>query len=897
MKLHFSINYHTNWGECVKVSLRMKNLKGQYTQQYLPLETANGEQWSGEVLISQKDIIQFEYFYCIFRDQVMYRKEWDIVPRRFDANVGRDYIFPDHWRDVPLQAYLYSSAFYKCIQPHQTDSLSLPYFESTLILRVQAPQLLEGEALALLGNQPALGDWNPNFALQMTETDLYEWSISLSANGLTFPFEYKYVVVDKATGSLKRWEGGGNRLSSFKGVERKQVLVQTDQPVKLSEERWKGAGVVIPLFSIRTDQSAGVGDFGDLKKMVDWVDLTGMRVIQLLPIYDTTMSHTWWDSYPYNGISVYALHPQYVDLRQLPELRDATLMESLQHEAARLNRLASVDYEAVNALKWKYLKAAYEQEGRSVLASDAYRRFYDENSEWLVPYAAFSFLREKYQTANFHDWPEYSVYHVEEIRSFCSLSSSVYTEIAFYFYVQFQLYTQLAAVAQYARQKRIILKGDIPIGISRCSVEAWVEPFYFNMNGQAGAPPDDFSEKGQNWGFPTYNWEAIFKDNFSWWTRRLGKMAEFFDAYRIDHVLGFFRIWEIPMHSVYGLLGQFVPALPLSVEEIEAAGLHFRVDPFTKPYITEDILDHYFAELKSLVKEEFLNAKGYDWYELKPEFDTQRKVQGYFEQHDYGNDTETLREGLYALISDVLFVPDRDHPEMYHPRIAVQKDFVYQMLSASEREAFDRIYIDYYYHRHNHFWYGEAMRKLPAIIDATRMLVCAEDLGMVPECVGWALNDLRILTLEIQSMPKNPCYRFGHLEENPYRSVATIFTHDMPTMRLWWEEDAERRDAFYHDILQKDGPAPEVMPGWLCEEVVARHLYSPSMLCLISWQDWMAMDEQLRNPDAVCERINVPANPHNNWNYRMHLSVEQLMTCEEQNNRIRQLIQRSGRNR
>ena len=101
----------------------------------------------------------------------------------------------------------------------------------------------------------------------------------------------------------------------------------------------------------------------------------------------------------------------------------------------------------------------------------------------------------------------------------------------------------------------------------------------------------------------------------------------------------------------------------------------------------------------------------------------------------------------------------------------------------------------------------------------------------------------------------------------------------------------------HHDILQKDGPAPEVMPGWLCEEVVARHLYSPSMLCLISWQDWMAMDEQLRNPDAVCERINVPANPHNNWNYRMHLSVEQLMTCEEQNNRIRQLIQRSGRNR
>lgn len=897
MKLHFSINYHTNWGESVKVSLRMKNLKGQYSQQYVQLDTSDGEYWAGEILISQKDIILFEYFYCIFRDQVMYRKEWDVVPRRFEANYGRDYIFPDHWRDVPLQSYLYSSAFYQCIQPHHVEPLSLPYFDSTLILRVQAPQLREGEALALLGNQPALGDWNPNFALQMAETDLHEWSLSLSANGLTFPFEYKYVVVDKETGLLTRWEGGENRISPFKGVERKQVLVQTDQPVRLREERWKGAGVVIPLFSVRTEDSAGVGDFGDLKKLVDWVELTGMRVIQLLPIYDTTMSHTWWDSYPYNGISVYALHPQYVDLRQLPQVRDAALRDSFQKETKRLNQLNGIDYEAVNALKWSYLKAAYEQEGEQVLDTESYRRFYEENSVWLVPYAAFSYFREKYHTADFHAWPEHSEYHVEEIRGLCAPESGIYKEIAFYFYVQYQLYRQLADVAHYARSKRIILKGDIPIGISRCSVEAWVEPFYFNMNGQAGAPPDDFAEKGQNWGFPTYNWDAIFKDHFSWWTRRLRKMAEFFDAYRIDHVLGFFRIWEIPLHAVYGLLGQFVPSIPLTVAEIEQAGLQFRADAFTKPYITEKMLDHYFGAQKTQVKEIFLNAMGYDWYAMKPEYDTQRKVQEHFSGHDYGASTDMFREGLYALISDVLFVPDRDDPTRYHPRIAVQKDFVYQMLNTSEREAFDRIYVDYYYHRHNNFWYGEAMRKLPAMIDATRMLVCAEDLGMVPECVGWALNDLRILTLEIQTMPKNPAYRFGHLEENPYRSVATIFTHDMPTMRIWWEEDAERRDAYYHDILQKDGPAPEVMPGWLCEEVVARHLYSPSMLCLISWQDWMAMDEKLRNPDAMCERINVPSNPHNNWNYRMHLSVEQLMECKEQNERISQLISRSGRSR
>ena len=189
------------------------------------------------------------------------------------------------------------------------------------------------------------------------------------------------------------------------------------------------------------------------------------------------------------------------------------------------------------------------------------------------------------------------------------------------------------------------------------------------------------------------------------------------------------------------------------------------------------------------------------------------------------------------------------------------------------------------------------MYKLPVLIDATQMLVCAEDLGMVPECVPWVMDDLRILTLEIQTMPKTLGLRFGHLECNPYRSVSTIFTHDMPTLRGWWEEDKERAEAYFHEILQKDGEAPETIPGWLCEEVVARHLYSPSMLCLISWQDWMSIDDTLRYPDPAFERINVPSNPRNYWRYRMHLSLEQLMHCDELNERIRLLIEHSERNK
>jgi len=187
----------------------------------------------------------------------------------------------------------------------------------------------------------------------------------------------------------------------------------------------------------------------------------------------------------------------------------------------------------------------------------------------------------------------------------CAPESTCYNDIAFYYYIQYQLHIQLLDAGNYARTKGIIFKGDIPIGISRNSVEAWIEPYYFNMNGQAGAPPDPFSAKGQNWGFPTYNWDVMEQDNYLWWQKRFRKMAEYFTAYRIDHILGFFRIWEIPSHSVHGLLGQFVPALPMGVDEIQSFGLHFQKDFMTRPFINDDILNRLFGEKAAFVQETF----------------------------------------------------------------------------------------------------------------------------------------------------------------------------------------------------------------------------------------------------------------------------------------------------
>ncbi len=897
MKLQFSIQYITKWGEDVRVALTLVDIKGRSKTQSYALETKDGRTWMGETNVMENHIHSFHYHYCIYRGDEVIRTEWNIIPRKFRAEQGKTFRFPDAWRDVPVSSHLYTSAFTECIRPQKVETEELPYFTSTLMLRVHAPQLEEGQALALLGNQPALGEWNPNFAFRMKETGLYEWSLTLSAAGITFPIEYKYVIIDAKTGDFISWEGGENRVLPVEGVAKKdEVLVISDAALRLPESRWKAAGVVIPVFSLRSEGSCGVGDFGDLKTMVDWAVLTTMRVIQVLPIYDSTIHNNWMDSYPYNSISIYALHPQYMDLRQLPRLKDAEEHACFEVRRAELNALPQVDYEQMMALKQSYMRSVFRQEGEEILTSDAFRTFFSQNEHWLVAYAAFCVLRDRYGTSDFHVWPEHSQYKAETIRSFCKPASKDYAEISYYYYIQFKLHEQLSAACGYARSKGVIVKGDIPIGISRNSVESWVEPHYFNMNGQAGAPPDDFSVNGQNWGFPTYNWDVMLKDGCSWWVRRFRKMAEYFNAYRIDHVLGFFRIWEIPTDAVHGLLGHFSPALPLSVEEIEGYGLQFRKKYFTTPQINDWVLEKVFAGRAEEVKKTYLEALGVDWYAMKPEYDTQRKVESAF----YGKDTaedRALRDGLYTLISNVLFIADPQQPDKYHPRITAQQDYLYQTLSEREKFAFDALYENYYFHRHNEFWYDQAMRKLPVLIDATGMLVCAEDLGMVPDCVPWVMNDLRILTLEIQAMPKKYGVRFGNLAENPYRSVATIFTHDMPTLRGWWEEDAERSQLYYNEVLQKDGEAPKVIPGWLCEEVVARHLYSPSMLCLISWQDWMSMDERLRYPDVDFERINVPSNPRNYWHYRMHLTLEQLMKCDEQNEKIRRLIARSDRNR
>ena len=887
MKIHFILNYSTEFGQ----DLRLNIFDGETAEPTsYGMNTADGKTWQCDIEM-KKAPERADYFYSLDNSGHEERHEWQTVTHRIELNCKRakEYTVYDRWIDIPRDSYLYSSAFTDCVNRRHHEEIKPTDYRKTLRLVVRAPQLRKGEHLLVCGEHSHMGNWQPDYAIRMYEHNYNEWVTDLDreAFGDRKETELKFIATDDKGNTL--WETGFNRKLALPEMKEGEVCIYDMDQAFFEICDTKLAGTLIPVFSLRSKGSFGVGDFGDLKMMIDWIAETNQKVLQILPVNDTTSTHTWTDSYPYSAISIFALHPQFADLRQLPAIKDRKKAEDYEALREELNALKQIDYERVNNAKTEYLRIIFKQEGEEAMKTDGFKEFMKENEHWIAPYAKYCSLRDKYGCVDFAKWKGNEQWNEADRKALLDPKTKEFKEVAFYYYVQFILNNQMRAAHEYAMARGVILKGDIPIGVDRNGCDVWHEPQYFNLNSQAGAPPDGFSINGQNWGFPTYNWQRMIDDGCQWWIRRFQNMSKFFDAYRIDHVLGFFRIWAIPTTCVHGLLGQFAPAIAMTREEIEGYGLHFQEELFTKPFIARWVVDRVFGIHAEEVIGKYLNHEHDDIFSLKPEYDTERKIEAAFA----GKDTDTdiwIRDGLYALAADVLFVRDINDSNKFHPRITAQLNFMYEALVDSDKEKFNRIYNDYYYRRNNNFWYSEAMKKLPVLVQATRMLVCAEDLGMVPDCVAWVMDELRILSLELQQMPKDPKVKFGELWKNPYRSVCTLSTHDMPTLRQWWDEDWDRTQIYYSSQLCRGGAAPHPLPGWLAKEIITNQLTCPSMLCILSLQDWFAIDEKLRLPDADAERINIPANPRHYWRYRMHVNIEDLINNKEYNDNIKELV-------
>ncbi len=891
MKITFNINYHTNWGESVYLCGSIPELGSGDAREAVEMSLVSPDMWQF-TLETENAPSDFDYYFVVKAPDRAWRFEWG-EHHRYRAGQGiSDCLIFDNWHDMPADKPFYSSAFIDGMLRRDNRDPQLPSLPDTLNIRIEAPMIAPDQHLAISGEGDCLGDWDPRRALRLNDHNFPVWEINLPLSQLKVPFEYKFLVQNQS-GETIGWEAMNNRVYGVRHKNPGEQVVIDGTRFANPLRQWKGAGTAIPVFSIRTDDDFGVGDFLDMKKMVDWCAKTGQKILQILPINDTTMLGTWVDSYPYKANSTFALHPMYLRPDAVGTLKDEERLAHYEKIRIELNMLQTVDYERVNNTKLEYLRELFAQDFGSTQRRKDYKEFVARNEYWLLPYAAWSVLREEYHTPDHSKWGEYAVYDDARVKAFID---SHRRQIDFHYFLQYHLDRQLREARDYAHSHGVVLKGDIPIGISRFSVDAWRSPRLFNMDCQAGAPPDDFSVLGQNWGFPTYNWDAMAEDGFKWWKDRFGKMSEYFDAYRIDHILGFFRIWQIPLDAVHGLLGYFNPALPLSADELRN-NYDFWINPDvqTNPLILEWMLTDFFGEYTEEAKNLFLDRIGGDRYGLKTSVNTQEKVEEYFSRLEANEKNDRLKNALLGIIDDVLFIEDPYRKGHYHPRIAAQYTYQFRVLTDYEKWCFNRLYNDFFYHRHNDFWYGKAMWKLPPLLDSTSMLACGEDLGMIPDCVPAVMNQLEILSLEIQRMPKDPQAEFGDTWHYPYFSVCTTSTHDMPGIRGWWEADHAVSQRYFNNVLHEGGEAPYFAEPWICDKIVDLQLKSPSMLCILPLQDWLSTDGALRRQNPADEQINEPANPRHYWRYRMHLSVEDLLNQDSFNSMIARKIQESDR--
>jgi 4-alpha-glucanotransferase len=889
MTIHFYLRFSTSYGQRIYVSGNNDLLGNDDLDKAFAIEYLNNEFWHGTLKMNTAATDLFRYKYILREegkeDTVEFGDDRSVLFSELSAD---ELVFFDTWNySGEIENAYFTQPFQDVLLKNTAAPVLKLSKNYTHEFRVKAPVLQADEVVCITGTAAVMNNWDTEKPILLAKNKTW-FKTRLNLSKETFPVAYKYGIYNTKEKKFVAFEKGNNRTLAGDAAKQK-IIVCHDGFVNINYQPWKGAGVAIPVFSLRSKNSFGTGEFTDLKLLVDWAKKTGLRLIQVLPLNDTTATHTWKDSYPYAAISAFALHPLFLNVEKVAGETGAAIVKPLKKKQQQLNALAGMDYDSVIKFKLSALQEIFALKKNELKKDTAYFEFFELNRHWLVPYAAFCFLRDKYHTSDFSTWKTNSIYNEDAIQKLVSPSQKHYDAIALHYFTQYHLHLQLKEATAYAHKNGIVVKGDIPIGIYRNSVDAWMAPELYNMDAQAGAPPDDFAVKGQNWGFPTYNWKAMQEDDFTWWRQRFEQMSNYFDAFRIDHILGFFRIWSIPLHAVEGIMGRFEPAIPVHINEFFEKNISYDWYRYTKPYITEEVLLELFGDKVNEVKENYLLNN-----ELREAFNTQRKVENYFAAN---NDSENaVKYGLFNLISNViLFEEEKSQGQKFHFRIAMEQTSSFRNLDEHSKNALKELAINYFFRRQDDFWRKEAMYKLPGLKRSTNMLICGEDLGMVPDCVPDVMKQLGILSLEIQRMPKDARTEFFHPNDAPYMSVVTPSTHDMSTIRGWWQEDRVKTQRFYNTIMGRYGEAPYFCEPWVNKEIVVEHLYSPAMWSIFQLQDWLGINEKIRRENPDEERINIPANPNHYWRYRMHFTLEELLKADEFNEEVKHYVAASGR--
>ncbi|OIP83391.1 MAG: 4-alpha-glucanotransferase [Porphyromonadaceae bacterium CG2_30_38_12] len=897
MKIHFKIAYYTYWGQRLVICGNIPQLGNDNLSQALTLNFQGKEDWVGEIEIPKDGTSTFSYAYFLVNEHTgQTTQEWGSNRIFTLPTAATEHVFCfDVWNSPASLENTFLTAPFKNILLKDTHTVAKESSLTTYThqFSVYAPTIPKNHVVCLIGNVGELGNWNVASPLLLQFKGGGGWEIKVNLKKADNEIHYKYGIYDVDTRNFCFFESGADRLAPHFNAK-KTLTILNDGFIRLQQPAWRGVGVGIPVFSLRSKRSFGVGDFVDLKILIDWAQKTGIKLVQVLPLNDTIGTHTDADVLPYAAISAFALNPLFLNLPALGTLpEEDVLMQAYRSLQPTLNAEPLVPFMEVIDFKFKYANALYLAQKEEFLKDKNFKAFFKKNAFWLVPYAAYCVLRDKYHTPDYSQWGEFANFNQQIIDAFVEENQAHFDAVAVNYFIQYHLHLQLQAATTYAHENGVVLKGDIPIGVNRNSVDTWVSPELFLMDCQAGAPPDMFAVKGQNWELPTYNWDMIQRTDFDWWKKRFAQMSNYFDTFRIDHILGFFRIWQIPVSQVEGIMGYLYPSTPIHLNEFASNGIWFDYNRFCKPYITDQLLWDFFGDDAHWVKSNCLKIEDGWVLRLRSSYNNQSKVDALYAE---GQFSRRIKWGLFDLISNVLFFEvEGSQGTQFYPRFGMQGLRTFQELDGYTQTKIDALYVDYFFRRQDAYWYQSGMEKLPALKRATNMLICGEDLGMMTPCVTSVMKELAILSLEVQRAPKSDKIEFFHPADAPYLSVVTPSTHDMSTIRAWWEEDRGITQRFYNSQLGHWGEAPYFCEWWICRDILLQHLHSPAMWTIFQMQDLLSISEAIRRENPHDERINVPSNSKYSWRYRMHINLEDLIENDTFNGELKNYIVQSGR--
>jgi len=641
-------------------------------------------------------------------------------------------------------------------------------------------------------------------------------------------------------------------------------------------------GVLTPVSSLRSERSVGTGEFADLTLLAAWVKDAGLNIIQILPVNDTGS-----DSSPYSAQSAFALHPLYLRLDDLPELKGSGGFEKRVQELRKaLSGEPRLEYERVLDAKHEFLQDLYQARRDDIGKDPALQAWMLEN-DWVREYAVFRVLKARNNRQAWWQWEEHQNPTDKLIADFWK-DETTRPQLIFFAWIQYRLEQQLRSAKTALTELGVLLKGDIPILMNEDSVDLWRQRDFFRTDLRAGAPPDMFSSLGQNWGFPVYDWHVLENTDYSWWRSRVRQASKFYHAYRIDHVLGFFRIWAIPTEHESGILGRFEPSATLSRAELHAAGFSDeRIRWLAEPHIPGSALrDSLGKESEGCISQLLEQIGSEDLYLFQPKAGGERGIYA-------AECSKEAKEFLVEQYRDRALIKIDDETYIYS--WSFRECSRYTTLNEHENQVFEGL-VQRIGEQNERIWEIQGRKTLQMMRETVDILPCAEDLGVVPESVPEVLGSLGILSLKVPRWTHDydqPGEPFIPPENYPFLSVCAPSVHDTSTLREWWnvELSDSERSAFW-TLLGYTGTAPGEFDPDTARKVIQGLLATSSVFCVFQLQDLFALEPDLCSTDPAHERVNIPGTANSvNWSYRIPENLEDILRREKLKVSIRELAE------